>query len=133
FMLGRRLLHSSFVNGTHDERPTENPAFTAHSGKAGPLFINDSCTGCHVRNGRAAPNPVGQHLDKWVFFVGDANGNPHPQLGRVLQREANSGASSEGSVSIASWDESNGLRSPNYQFSGVTPERFSARIAPQLV
>ncbi|WP_339617723.1 di-heme oxidoredictase family protein [uncultured Gilvimarinus sp.] len=133
FMLGRRVLHSSFVDGLHDENPIDNPAFNPAIGRAGPLFVNSSCTGCHVRNGRAAANPVGEHLDKWVFKVGDANGNPHPQLGRVLQPEANGGAGSEGQVAISSWTEQNGLRSPNFQFTGVTPETFSARIAPQLV
>ena len=133
FVLGRRLHHTSFVNGTHDERPVENEVFSEMIGKAGPRWVNDSCAGCHVRNGRAAPAPVGEPLDKWVFRVGDANGNPHPQLGRALQSRAASGASSEGEASIAFWQESNGLRSPQYQFSGVTPERFSARIAPQLV
>jgi CxxC motif-containing protein (DUF1111 family) len=133
FVLGRRVLHSSFVNGTHDERPMENPVFSDTVGRAGPRFIKDSCAGCHVRNGRAAPNPIGQALEKWVFKVGDADGNPHPNLGRVLQPQANGGATSEGSVSIASWTESGGLRSPNYQFTGITPNTFSARIAPNLV
>jgi CxxC motif-containing protein (DUF1111 family) len=134
FVLGRRLLHSSFVNGVHDERPTENTAFTEVVGKSGPRFINSSCASCHVRNGRAAPNPIGVHLNKWVFKVGDANGNPHPNLGRVFQREANGGGTSEGSVSIASWTESGGLPKPNYQFTGgVIPNLFSARIAPNLV
>jgi CxxC motif-containing protein (DUF1111 family) len=133
FVLGRRVLHSSFVDGVHDERPTENPAFSDGIGKSGPRFIKSSCAGCHVRNGRAAPNAIGVHLDKWVFKVGDASGNPHPNLGRVLQSEANSGASSEGQVSIASWTDVSGLRKPNYQFTGTVPNTFSARIASPLV
>ncbi len=42
-------------------------------------------------------------------------------------------APSEGSVSISSWTENNGLRSPNYSFTGTVPTNFTARIAPQLV
>lgn len=133
FVQGRRVHHSSFVNGVHDERPVENPAFAELSGKAGPRYVKDSCAGCHVRNGRAAPQPVGVALDKWIFKVGDANGNPHPTLGRVLQPVANNGAASEGNVSIASWTVNGNLRKPNYQFSGTTPNRFSGRIAPSLV
>lgn len=133
FVLGRRLHHTSFINGTHDERPVENTPFAEMIGKAGPRYVNESCAGCHIRNGRVAPAPVGEPLDKWVFKVGDANGNSHPQLGRSLQTRAVGGGAGEGEVSIAFWNESNGLRSPSYQFSGVTPERFSARIAPQLV
>lgn len=133
FMLGRRVLHSSFTNGTHDENPVENPVFTELVGKAGPRYVNESCSGCHERNGRAVPNAPGQPLDKWIFKVADANGNPHPHLGRVLQPKTVGGVLSEGVPSIAFWSESNGLRSPNYQFSGPTPDRFSARIAPAMV
>lgn len=133
FVLGRRVLHTSFLNGTHDERPVENPVFSELVGKAGPRYVHESCASCHVRNGRAAPNPVGQALDKWVFRVADANSNPHPNLGRVLQPIAIGGAASEGTPSIASWSESNGLRTPNYQFTGPTPDRFSARIAPPMI
>lgn len=133
FMLGRRVLHSSFVNGTHDENPVENPVLTEFIGKAGPRYVSESCSSCHERNGRAVPNALGQPLDKWVFKVADANGDPHPQLGRVLQPKTVGGAMSEGVPSIAFWSESSGLRSPNYQFSGPTPDRFSARIAPAMV
>ncbi|MBB3062018.1 di-heme oxidoredictase family protein [Microbulbifer rhizosphaerae] len=133
FVLGRRVLHSSAVDGRHDERPIENPVFTEMVGLAGPHHINSSCASCHERNGRAAAAPVGEPLDKWVFKVADTNGNPDPYLGSVLQPKARDGAVSEGSVSIVYWTEQNGLRSPNYAFTGVTPERFSARIAPNLV
>ncbi len=133
FVRGRRVLHTSFEDGRHDERPIENPVFTEMVGLAGPHYINDSCAGCHERNGRAAPAAVGEPLDKWSFKVADDNGAPDPALGRVLQPESSDGAAGEGSVSIAYWTEENGLRSPNYQFTGVVPDRFSARIAPNLV
>ena len=131
FVLGRRVHHSSAVDGSHDEH-AENGVFTDMAGLSGSHYINDRCAGCHVRNGRAAVAAIGESLDKWVFKVADAAGNPHPQLGRVLQSKTNGSASSEGNVSIASFTESNGLRKPNYQFSGVVPQLFSARIAPQL-
>nr|WP_010130640.1 di-heme oxidoredictase family protein [Microbulbifer agarilyticus] len=133
FMLGRRVLHTSAIDGVHDEKPLENPPLQDMVGLAGPHYVNDSCASCHERNGRAAPAPVGEPLDKWAFKVADANGNPHPFLGSALQSKARDGAASEGDVSIAFWTEQNGLRSPNYAFTGVTPERFSARIAPGLV
>lgn len=133
FVLGRRVHHASFVDGSHDEHVADNGTFADTVGKAGPHYVHDRCAGCHVRNGRAAPAPVGQPLEKWVFKVADANGNPHPNLGRSLQPKSANGVASEGQVSIAFWSESNGLRKPNYQFSGVAPARFSARVAPQLV
>ncbi|MCE3253948.1 MAG: hypothetical protein K0Q67_2968 [Cellvibrio sp.] len=133
FVLGRRVHHASFIDGSHDEHVVDNGTFPDTVGKAGPHYVHDRCAGCHVRNGRAAPAPVGQPLEKWVFKVADINSNPHPNLGRSLQPKSSGGVASEGQASIAFWTETNGLRKPNYQFSGVTPARFSARVAPQLV
>lgn len=131
FVLGRRVHHSSFVDGSHDENP-ENGIFEDVNNKAGPHYIEERCSSCHVRNGRARLVNEGEPLKHWVFKVGDASGQPHPQLGRALQPLARNDATSEGQVSIAYYTNENGLRKPNYQFSGTTPETFSARIAPQL-
>ncbi|TQV65970.1 carbohydrate-binding protein [Exilibacterium tricleocarpae] len=131
FVLGRRVHHTSFLDGSHDEN-AENGVFPGMAGLAGPRYVNERCASCHERNGRAPVAGLGEPLDRWVFKVGDANGNPHPDLGRVLQPGANAGAVSEGTPSIAFFSEENGLRKPNYQFTGVTPDTFSARIAPQL-
>ena len=135
FVLGRRLHHTDFNTGQHDES-IENGIFDEMIGKAGTHYVNTSCSSCHERNGRAAPVAEGVPLDKWVFKVGDASGNPDVNIGRVLQPNnvgIDNATQGEGSVSIASWTETNGLRSPNYQFSSNTPATFSARIAPQLV
>ncbi len=129
FVLGRRLLHTDFVTGEHDE--AENPVFAEMIGKSGPHYINARCSDCHQKNGRAAPRALGESLDKWVFKVGDSDGNPDPAIGRVLQPQGS--AESEGDVSIAFWTEENGLRAPNYDFTNFRPATFSARIAPQLV
>jgi len=131
WVLGRRVHHSSMDDGSHDES-SENGVFDSLVGLVGTHYVNDRCTSCHERNGRAVPAALGQPLEKWVFKTGDADGNPHADLGGVLQPRANGGANSEGVPSIASWTEVNGLRSPNYSFSLITPETFSARIAPQL-
>ena len=76
--------------------------------------------------------PAGTSLDKYSGFVGDYYGNPHPELGRVFQAHSLNDTG-EGSAILSSWTENNGLRSPNYAFSDVSPVNFSARIAPQLV
>ncbi len=137
FVLGRRVHHASFIDGSHDEHVVDNGTFPDTVGKAGPHYVHDRCAGCHVRNGRAAPAPVGQPLEKWVFKVADVNGNPHPNLGRALQPKSAGGVASEGQASIAFWSDftvgSTVLRKPNYQFSGIAPAKFSARVAPQLV
>ncbi|WP_230390396.1 di-heme oxidoredictase family protein [Reinekea sp. G2M2-21] len=131
WVLGRRVHHSSMEDGTHDEA-TENGVFNNLVGLTGTHYISERCTNCHERNGRAVPPGLGEPLEKWVFKVGDANGNKHADLGRVLQPKANGGAASEGIASLTSWTFSNGLRSPNYRFSRTTPPTFSARIAPAL-
>ena len=134
FVLGRRVHHSSFVDGTHDENP-ENGVFEEVVGLAGTHYVNERCVACHQRNGRAEVAPIGEPLNKWVFQIGDAEGNPDPLRGRVLQPE-NTGLAetvAEGSASIAFWtDLDNGLRQPNYVFSTGEPETFSARIAPHI-
>ena len=137
FVLGRRVHHTSFLTGVHGERH-DNPVWTEHQNKSGTHYINESCAGCHVRNGRALVADVGGSLDKWVFKVGDASGNPMSSIGSVLQTAKVGNATSEGSVTLGPWTnisqgEFAGLRSPNYQFTNVSPPQFSARIAPSLV
>jgi CxxC motif-containing protein (DUF1111 family)/predicted lipoprotein with Yx(FWY)xxD motif len=149
FVLGRRVHHTSFVNGEHGERH-DNPVWDAQKGKAGKRYVSESCASCHVRNGKALVADVGQELEKWVFKVGDENGDPLSSIGRVLQpyetkivnttqgQKYQVFDSEEGTVTLGPWTEYTegefaGLRSPNYQFSNGTPPQFSARIAPQLV
>ncbi len=140
FMLGRRLHHTDFGDGTHSE--PDNPVFTQQIGKLGPKFINRSCVACHVNNGRALPPAIGAPMLQSVVKVGsDANGAPHPTLGFELQPQSTSGPA-EGSATIASYTTSNAqygdgtpysLQKPNYAFQGTTPAYFSVRLAPQLV
>jgi CxxC motif-containing protein (DUF1111 family) len=132
FVLGRRVHHTDMGDGSHNENVLENPNFSALSNTLGPRYTNRSCVNCHQKNGRALAGPAGTPLAKYSVFVGDSNGNPHPQLGRVFQAQSLSGTG-EGTATLSSWTEANGLRTPNYAFSGVTPSNFSARIAPQLV
>ena len=154
FVLGRRVHHTSFLTGVHGERD-DNPVWFEQMGKGGKNFVSDSCASCHVRNGRALVADVGEELEKWVFNVGDHNGEPMSSIGRVLQpfklEVDQSGnfvldqygkykviPSGEGTVSLGPWTEYTegefaGLRSPNYQFTNVAPPQFSARIAPSLV
>ncbi|WP_020207716.1 di-heme oxidoredictase family protein [Gilvimarinus chinensis] len=131
FVLGRRVHHTSFVDGTHDEN-AENGVFAPMVGKSSTHYIHERCSGCHERNGRASVAADDEPLDRWVFKIGDANGNPDPLRGRVLQPSNSGGVIGEGSVAIDFWTESGGLRSPNYAFETGTPATFSARLAPNL-
>ena len=58
FVLGRRVHHTDFGNGSHDESAS-NPPFSALSGKLGPGYMARSCVACHDRNGRAMPASPG--------------------------------------------------------------------------
>jgi len=129
FVLGRRALHTNFDDGHHDESP-ENPNWTEQANKLGPLYINHSCNQCHFQNGRAVPPAAGEFLKKYVFKVGTETGAPDPLLGQVLQPADSKG---EPNVKLASWSEENGLRKPNFEFTGSAPAHYSARISPPLV
>lgn len=133
FVRGRRIHHTDMVDGSHDES-AENGIYDEIKGLAGPNYVNRSCDGCHRRNGRAAVAALGEPLDRWVFKVAADDGGKDPLIGSVLQPHSTApGSAGEGSVSIAEWVEKDGLRSPVYSFGGHAPDRFSARIAPQLV
>jgi CxxC motif-containing protein (DUF1111 family) len=131
FVRGRRVHHSDFIDGSHDES-AQNGVFGDVVGLAGPLLIHPSCDGCHSRNGRAAVADLGDPLEHWVFKIGADDGGPDPRWGRVLQTRATEGVA-EGSVSLAAWDESDGLRRPVYAFTGERPARVSGRISPPLI
>jgi CxxC motif-containing protein (DUF1111 family) len=140
FVLGRRLHHTDFANGTHSEQP--NPVFTAEIGKLGPKFSNVSCDACHLNNSRALPPAIGAPMIQSLVRVGsDAKGTPDPVLGSVLSPQSTTGTP-EGGVSIGSYTTINGtygdgspytLQKPNYVFSGHAPAFYSVRLAPQLV
>lgn len=133
FVLGRRVHHTDMLDGSHNESE-ENGIFAELANLVGPNYVNRSCDSCHHRNGRAPVADLGQPLDKWVFKVAAADGGRDPLLGSVLQPQSTTGSGGEGGVSIAEWVENtDGLRSPKYSFSGQKPALFSARIAPQLV
>jgi CxxC motif-containing protein (DUF1111 family) len=140
FMLGRRLHHTDFGDGSHTE--PGNPTFPAQAGKLGPGFVARNCVACHVNNGRALPGAVGAPLQgAAVRVAADAAGAPHPQLGTYLQPQSTSGAP-EGGVTLSGYTSTQGtygdgtpytLRRPTYAFTGVVPAFHSVRMAPQLV
>ena len=140
FMLGRRLHHTDFTTGAHSE--PDNPIFTTHVNQAGPMYIQTSCMGCHINNGRGLPPSVGQPLSTALIEVGStADGAPDPVYGSCLLIQNVSGPG-EGTAMIASYTTINGqygdgtpytLRKPSYAFSPHTPAFFSVRFARPLV
>jgi len=140
FMLGRRLHHTDFAEGSHSEKG--NPVFEEQRGKLGPQFVAHSCIACHINNGRALPPDIGKPMYQTVIKIGaDAKGTPHPKLGSALQPQSTEGKVEAG-ASIASWQTIEGkyadgtpftLRKPVYAFTGEIPSHFSVRLTPQLV
>ncbi|MCC5804804.1 MAG: c-type cytochrome [Opitutales bacterium] len=140
FLLGRRLHHTDFGDGSHSE--PGNPAFTEHIGKLGPAFNARSCVECHVNNGRSFPSPVGEPMHFAVIRAGaDAAGTPHPVLGETVQTQSTTGTP-EATVRISGYTYIDGqygdgtpyeLRKPEYTFEGEAPEFYSVRMARPLV
>jgi len=140
FMLGRRLHHTDFGDGSHSEQP--NPSAAGQAGKLGPQFVARSCIACHVNNGRAPAPQVDAPMYQTVVKVGrDAAGTPHPLLGSSLQPQAIN-REPEAIVRLAGYTTRTGiftdgtpysLRKPIYDFDGVTPRFFSVRLTPALV
>lgn len=141
FMLGRRLHHTDFGDGTHSE--SGNPVFTAQAGKLGSKYIARSCVKCHVNNGRALPPAIGDLMTSTSLKVGiDSSGTPHPILGSVFQPKSSGGGVNDGSASISGYSTIAGqygdgtrytLRKPSYTFGSTTPSHFSVRLAPPLI
>jgi CxxC motif-containing protein (DUF1111 family) len=140
FMLGRRLHHTDFGNGSHSEQP--NPVFGKQAAKLGPQFVARSCIACHVNNGRALPPANGAPMYQTVVKVSDgAKRSPHPKLGSALQPQTVDGEP-EATVTLTGYTVTEGkfadgttyvLQRPNYTFHGIAPKQFSVRLAPQLV
>jgi hypothetical protein len=99
FVKGRLVHHTNFEDGVHNER-NDNPVWPEQIGKLGNHYINHSCAACHVRNGRALVSDVGTALDRWVFKVADANGEPDALIGSVLQPKQIGSGDLEGTVSL---------------------------------
>lgn len=141
FMLGRRLHHTDFEDGTHSE--SGNPVFSAQVGKLGSKYVARSCVECHVNNGRALPPAIGALMTSSSLKVGiDSSGTPHPVLGSIFQPKSTGGSTNDGSASISGYSTISGqygdgtpftLRKPSYSFGGTTPSHYSMRLAPPLV
>ena len=92
FMLGRRLHHTDFGDGTHSE--PGNPIFAEQVGKLGSQYVARSCVDCHVNNGRALAPSIGDLMTQTSLRVGiDSRGTPHPVFGSVFQPRSTSGVS----------------------------------------
>jgi CxxC motif-containing protein (DUF1111 family) len=149
FVEGRRLVHTNFTTGMHNE--PGNDRYDPAVGLQGQRFNQSACIGCHVNNGRSpAPIAVNQRLDSMSVRVAvtDANGNqlPHPQYGTAVAMNA---VSSTGvpqnwgtGVRVAGFDSRTAkladgtsveLRKPKLAFEGAVPDTVSLRAAQPML
>ncbi|WP_246357511.1 di-heme oxidoreductase family protein [Pyxidicoccus fallax] len=146
FVEGRRLFHTSFVDGKHSESPNINPVFTAHANQRGPRFNNVSCIGCHALNGRSVAPVPGSRLDTLAIEVAASSAptgvTPDATYGLNVQQRAQDAAAPDYSVSVQAYEttvrtlpdgETVQLQKPVYAFKGPVPAQFSVRQAPQVI
>jgi CxxC motif-containing protein (DUF1111 family) len=149
FVEGRRLFHTNFTTGDHNE--PGNDRYDAAVGLQGARFNQSSCFACHVNNGRSyAPTAINQRLDSMSVRVASTNAAgqqvPHPTYGTTVQMNALSASGTAQnwgtSVSVASFDSSfrklaDGtsveLRKPVLKFDGPTPDTVSLRAAQPII
>ena len=145
FVEGRRLFHTSFVDGTHSESPTINPVFSAHANQLGPRFNNIRCIACHTLDGRSEAPVLGKPLTTMNIITAlssSASGiQPDPVYGLDVLQQAQDAAAPDYSVTVQSYTNSSvtlaggevvQLQKPVYAFKGPVPAQFSVRQAPQL-
>ena len=128
------------------------PSSTTGRDGLGPTFNATSCSGCHLRDGRAAPPPPGDDTPGLLFRLSvpgtgeRGEPKPEPTYSDQVQDRAAPGVPAEGEVEIT-YDEVEGrmadgtpytLARPTYRFvpalGPVAPgTMLSPRIAPALV
>jgi CxxC motif-containing protein (DUF1111 family) len=146
FVEGRRLFHTSFVDGKHSESPDINPVFSQHARQLGPRYNNVSCIACHALNGRSVAPVPGVRLDTHAIEVAAASSStavtPDATYGLNVQQRAQATGAPDYAVSVQSYQktvrtlpdgETVELQKPVYAFKGPVPAQFSVRQAPQVI
>ena len=149
FVEGRRLVHTNFQTGDHNE--PGNDRYLPAVGLQGTRFNQSACIGCHVNNGRSpAPLALNQRLDSMSVRVAttDAAGQqlPHPQYGTAIAMNAVSSSGTPqnwgtgvrvGGFETRSTKLADGttveLRKPTLAFEGPVPEVASLRAAQPMI
>lgn len=147
FVQGRRLFHTSFLNGKHSEHPDDNPVFAAHVNQLGPRYNQERCIACHTLNGRSVFPAIGARLDSFSVLTAAAASTgaaplPDATYGVNVQQRSRDAAATDLSVSVQSFDttvytlpdgEKVELQKPVYGFKGPVPAKYSVRQAAQVV
>ncbi|MFL6708015.1 MAG: di-heme oxidoredictase family protein [Massilia sp.] len=148
FVEGRRLVHSNFTTGMHNE--PGNDRNDAVVGLQGQHFNQSTCIACHVSNGRSPAPALNARLDSSSVRVASLGANgvqqPHPVYGSAVLMNAVSATGSPQnwgtSVSVSGFDSRNvsladgsvvELRKPNLRFEGPVPAIASLRSAQPMI
>lgn len=149
FVEGRRLFHTNFTTGDHNE--AGNDRYDAAVGLQGPRFNQSSCFACHVNNGRSvAPTAINQKLDSMSVRVAVTNTAgeqlPHPVYGTSVQMNAVSSTGAPQNwgtgVRVSGFESvtkkladgtSVDLRKPVLAFEGPVPDTVSLRAAQPII
>jgi len=149
FVEGRRLVHTNFTTGDHNE--PGNDRYQPAVGMQGTRFNQSACIACHVNNGRSpAPAALNQKLDTMSVLTAilDASGKqvPHPRYGTNIQMNALSATGTPqdwgNAARVASFDVHSvkladgtavELRAPKLSFDGPAPTLYSLRAAQPMI
>jgi CxxC motif-containing protein (DUF1111 family) len=149
FVEGRRLVHTNFTTGDHNE--PGNDRYTGAVGLQGAHFNQSACIGCHVNNGRSpAPTTLNQTLDSMSVRVAMTNSAgqqvPHPTYGSAVQMNAVSTSGTPQNwgtaVRVGGFVSSTrtladgtavALQKPTLSFEGPTPDIVSLRSAQPMI
>ncbi|MTV36237.1 c-type cytochrome [Duganella radicis] len=149
FVEGRRLFHTNFTTGDHNE--PGNDRYDAAVGLQGAHFNQSSCFACHVNNGRSvAPAALNQKLDSMSVRVAITNASgqqlPHPVYGSTVQMNAMSSSGTPQNwgtgVTVSGFEATTRkladgttveLRKPKLAFEGPVPDTVSLRAAQPII
>ncbi|WP_020652443.1 di-heme oxidoredictase family protein [Massilia niastensis] len=148
FVEGRRLIHTNFTTGMHNE--PGNDKYLPGVNLQGQRFNQSACIGCHVNNGRSPALALNQRLDAMTVRTAVTNDSgeqvPHPRYGTAVQMNAYSstGAPQDwgNNVRVASFETRTvtlpgeapiELRKPKLAFEGPRPEIISLRAAQPMI
>jgi CxxC motif-containing protein (DUF1111 family) len=149
FVEGRRLFHTNFYTGDHNE--PGNDRYLPAVGLQGAHFNQSSCFSCHVNNGRSpAPAFANQRLDTMSVRTAAADSaakqRPDPRYGTAVQMNARSSAGAPqdwgNSVRVAGFDTKSAklsdgtvveLRKAKLSFDGSVPQFWSLRAAQPVL
>ena len=152
FVKGRRLFHLSYLDGKHSEVDNVVPAdeMAPYVGIAGPLYNQERCEGCHVKNNRGFPPAASANFSSVVLKLASKAKDEHggstgdPNYGLQLQDQATGSVKAEGKGSFT-YETVNGqfgdgtaytLRKPSVVFTGLSarrPESYSGRLARPII